>query len=233
MTAPTALRARWRSRVLRHPGESTSLSPPLRISRGSSTSAETMRRSLPGFPCSDTYSGSSSSETCRRSRAEPGVCAASSLRVRIHADASSAYPTEVGTLVAMSSSTGHAGAFTRALMSLLLPCLNSPTTMTRTSGSSSRARVCSSRFARSARPVSAANALSPRTRLVMSDASEPPPSAAAGFTPASRGTSAIAWEPAFVTPGAVSGPDVVVCSRSTTANSSVLPVSGTCSSVPS
>ena len=43
------------------PGESTSLSPPLRISRGSSTSAETMRRSLPGLPRSDTYSASSSS----------------------------------------------------------------------------------------------------------------------------------------------------------------------------
>ena len=70
----------------------------------------------------------------------------------------------------MSSSTGQAGAFTRALISLLLPCLNSPTTMTRTSGSSSRAWVCSRRLARSARPVEAANSLRLRTMAVMSDA---------------------------------------------------------------
>mgnify|MGYP001627836736 CR=1 FL=1 len=42
-------------------------------------------------------------------------------------------------------------------MSLLLPFLNSPTTMTRTFGSCSRLRVLSSRSARSARPVAAAS----------------------------------------------------------------------------
>ncbi len=51
----------------------------------------------------------------------------------------------VGTAVAMSSSTGHTGALTSALISWLLPCLNSPTTMTRMLGSSRRRFVCSSR----------------------------------------------------------------------------------------
>lgn len=63
------------------------------------------------------------------------------------------YPIVVGTLVAMSSSIGHTGALTMALTSLLLPCLNSPMTMTRTLGSTSRSWVWSSRCTRSLRPI--------------------------------------------------------------------------------
>ena len=49
------------------PGESTSFSPPLRISRGSITSAESRFRSLEGLPCSETNCGRSSSAISRRS----------------------------------------------------------------------------------------------------------------------------------------------------------------------
>src|SRR5690606_16627036 len=51
---------------------------------------------------------------------------------------------------------GQAGALTSALTSLLLPCLNSPTTITLTAGSSSLARACARRTARSWRPADAA-----------------------------------------------------------------------------
>lgn len=49
------------------PGESIRRSPPLRISRGSITSAATNWRSLPGFPSSETYCGSWSIGMARRS----------------------------------------------------------------------------------------------------------------------------------------------------------------------
>ena len=56
-----------------------------------------------------------------------------------------------GTAVAMSSSTGQTGALTSALTSWLLPCLNSPTTSTRTFGSASRCAGGCSRAPRSGR----------------------------------------------------------------------------------
>ena len=46
-----------------------------------------------------------------------------------------------GTAVATSSNVGHTGAPTSPLTSMLLPCLNSPTTSTRTRSSSSRERA--------------------------------------------------------------------------------------------
>ena len=51
----------------------------------------------------------------------------------------------------MSSSTGQTGADTREFTSWLLPCLNSPTTSTRTAGSASRSLVRPSRAVRSGR----------------------------------------------------------------------------------
>ena len=92
-------------------------------------------------------------------------------------------------------------------MSLLLPCLNSPTTITRTPGSSSRALVCSRRLARSARPAVAASA--PRSRTA---------SAIAGACGAAqlRGAPHLAG---FAI-------RLAVWSRSANANSSVRPVSG-------
>src|SRR5262249_56264644 len=59
--------------------------------------------------------------------------------------------TTVGTEVARSSNTGHTGAPTSAFTSMLLPCLNSPTTRTRTCSSTSRFLAARSRARRSGR----------------------------------------------------------------------------------
>ena len=67
------------------------------------------------------------------------------------AASSVAYRISVGTAVAMSSSTGQTGAVSSALMSELLPCLNSPTTWTVTVAASSSRRAVPSRSARSGR----------------------------------------------------------------------------------
>ena len=71
-------------------------------------------------------------------------------------------------------------------MSLLLPCLNSPTTITRTPGSSSRALVTSRRLARSARPAVAAS--SPRSWTTSAIADACGRDAAAGAASDPRGT---------------------------------------------
>ena len=71
-TAPTASAARCGNRGRRRPGESTRRRPPRRISRGSSTSAETMRRTLSGLPFADTYSARSVSGIVSRARIPPG-----------------------------------------------------------------------------------------------------------------------------------------------------------------
>ena len=68
-----------------------------------------------------------------------------------HLRRSSECRTTVGTAVATSSSTGQTGALTSAFTSWLLPCLNSPTTSTRTFGSARRLRVWASRAPRSGR----------------------------------------------------------------------------------
>jgi hypothetical protein len=63
----------------------------------------------------------------------------------------SAHRSMVGTAVATSSSTGQTSVPRSALMSELLPCLNSPTTRVWNNGSTKRRRVFSSRWPRSLR----------------------------------------------------------------------------------
>ena len=100
---------------------------------------------LPGLPASLTYWASLSTGTSVRSGDPPGVSRTSA------AWTVSECRTTVGTAVATSSSTGQTGALTSAFTSWLLPCLNSPTTSTRTLGSTRRLRVWASRAPRSAR----------------------------------------------------------------------------------
>ena len=128
------------------PGVSTSTRPPASRVRGMPTSAWRRPDRLPGFPASDTYAASSPSGTSVRS----GVPLPSPTRTSA-TDGVSACRTMVTTDVATSSSTGHTGADTREFTSWLLPCLNSPTTSTRTAGSFSRSVVRPRRAVRSGR----------------------------------------------------------------------------------
>ena len=128
------------------PGVSTNDNPSRSNRRGRPISTASSPRSLPGLPSSDAYTGSDEKSMASTSSVPPSV------RRTTPAHGSSAWRMRVGTDVATSSSTGHTAAFRMALTSELLPCLNSPTTITRTAGSTSRSLVRFSRRARSSRP---------------------------------------------------------------------------------
>ncbi len=133
------------------PGVSTITRPCLSNGLGTTMSTRSTRLWLPGLPASLTQSPTCSIGIVSVVGGSPAA-PDSALR-RTTAPGCSPHRTSVIADVARSSSTGQTDCPSRALISELLPCLNSPTTHTTVTGRRSRAAATDARSARSARPI--------------------------------------------------------------------------------
>ena len=133
------------------PGVSTITRPSASSLRGSDTSTELTRRSPEGSDASVTWRATWSMSISSRIGSRSGSEASPPGSNSTAAAGGSPKRMAVGTAVAMSSSTGHTGALSRAFTRDDLPCLNSPITNTWKAGSARRLRVTARRVDRSGR----------------------------------------------------------------------------------